>query len=136
MTQLVELFSLISRGGVSRYRFMEKKMSPLSWGLRGLILEHQFHGQHLDTQNRTTDLELEKKNFAHAGEVLSTIWNGLTIDGGEVLASYVEPGKGSVDVSSVDMDELLKHATQTRYTYSLKFDDFGIKLLVKFVCDI
>lgn len=64
-------------------------MAPLSRELVGVILPHNEFGDHLDGKGKTIDLELEKKNFAKAGEVLSEIWNSLVIDNHPVRATYV-----------------------------------------------
>ena len=53
-------------------------MAPLSKDTVGIILLHstslQF-GSHLDRSSKTTDLELEKENFAAAGEIFASVWS-------------------------------------------------------------
>ena len=44
-------------------------MAPLSRELTGVVLKYDNFGSHLDSSNRTTDLELEKRNFESAGIV-------------------------------------------------------------------
>ena len=52
--------------GLSAYIFVEQKMAPLSKELAGRI-PHDLFGNHLDTQKKTVDLELEKENFTRQG---------------------------------------------------------------------
>ena len=59
--------------------------------MAGLILPHDHFGSHLDQQGRTTDRDLEKKNFEHAGKVLAEVWGQLVIDGHKVVSEYVNP---------------------------------------------
>lgn len=78
--------------GRSAYNRVERRMAPLSRELSGVILPHEHFGSHLDSQCRTTDTELEKKNFQYGGEVLAEVWGGMEIDGFSVTAKYLEPG--------------------------------------------
>lgn len=66
-------------------------MAPLSRDLAGVVLDHEVLGTHLNEKGETIDLELEKKNFAHAGEVLAEIWSNTVIDGHPTIAKYVHP---------------------------------------------
>lgn len=50
-------------------------MAPLSRDLAGLILPHNFFGNHLDNQGKTVDSHLEEANFGKAGAVLGTIYS-------------------------------------------------------------
>ena len=59
-------------------------MSPLSHDIAGVVLPHENFGSHLDSQGNTIDVELEKKNFFHASEVLADIWSHRVIDGYKV----------------------------------------------------
>ena len=67
--------------GMSAYNYVERRMAPLSKALAGILLPHDSFGSHLDSQNRTTDAELEKKSFRKAGKVLAEIWGELVMDG-------------------------------------------------------
>ena len=58
--------------------------------MAGVILPHDTFGTHLDSQGNTVDIELEKENFAAAGEILADVFNNITIDGHEVQARYVK----------------------------------------------
>lgn len=66
-------------------------MAPLSRDLAGLILPHDSFGSHLNNSLKCIDVELEKRNFQKAGQVLSEVWSGTLIDGEPVLAQYVDP---------------------------------------------
>ena len=77
--------------GRSAYNRVERQMAHLSRELAGVLLPHEFFGSHLDAKGKTIDPELELRNFAHAGETLAHVWNGLVIDGHPVKAEYVHP---------------------------------------------
>ena len=53
--------------GMSAYNQVERRMAPLSRQMTGLVLPHDTCGTHLDSQRRTIDSELEKRNFKAAG---------------------------------------------------------------------
>ncbi|KAL4720554.1 hypothetical protein ACJJTC_002355 [Scirpophaga incertulas] len=57
--------------GRSAFNRVERRMAPLSRELTGVVLNDNF-GSHLDSSNKTTDLDLEKRNFESAGTVLKT----------------------------------------------------------------
>ena len=55
-------------------------MAPLSKALAGVLLPHDtYYGNHLDSEGKTTDTELEKKNFKKAGESLAEIWGEMIL---------------------------------------------------------
>lgn len=85
------LFLATNAPGRSAYNRVERRMAPLSNQLAGLVLDHEHYGSHLDSQLRTTDGELEKSNFAHAGNTLADVWNELSIDDFPVIAEYIDP---------------------------------------------
>ena len=67
-------------------------MYHLSKALTGVILEHDKYGNHLDSNGKTVDKELEIRNFTAAGQTLCSIWNELMIDGFATTAEFkVEP---------------------------------------------
>lgn len=53
---------------ISAYNQVERRMPPLSKALAGLTLSYDSFGNHLRSQRRTVDVDLEKKNFKRAGE--------------------------------------------------------------------
>ncbi|KAL0879428.1 hypothetical protein ABMA27_003179 [Loxostege sticticalis] len=84
--------------GRSAFNRVERRMAPLSRELTGVVLKHDNFGSHLDSSNKTTDLDLEKRNFESAGTVLSYIWSQLVIDGYPVVAKYIMPTETRLDV--------------------------------------
>ena len=58
---------------MSVYNYVGQRMAPLRKGLAGILVSLDSFDNHLDSQSRTTDIELEKKNFAKVGEVLAEI---------------------------------------------------------------
>ena len=70
--------------GLSAFNPVERRMSLLSHDIAGVVLPHENFGCHLDSQGNTIDVELEKKNFFHASEVLADIWSHRVIDGYKV----------------------------------------------------
>jgi hypothetical protein len=95
------VFVATNAPGRSAFNRIERRMAPLSRELSGLILEHDHYGSHLDSRNKTVDLELEKLNFQHAGQTLAEIWSGLTFDGFEVYAEYIEPENSALSEASL-----------------------------------
>lgn len=85
----------------SAFNPVERRMAPLSRELSGLILPHNKYGSHLNSQGKTIDDELERKNFQNAGEMLADVWNDVLIDGFEVTAEYITPECSEVDVSEI-----------------------------------
>ena len=59
--------------GYSAFNPVERRMAPLSRELVGVIFDHQHFGSHLNSKKETVDLELEKRNFAFAGEALADL---------------------------------------------------------------
>ena len=50
--------------GLSALNPVERRMSPLSHDIAGVVLPHKNFGSHLDSQSNTIDVELEKKIFS------------------------------------------------------------------------
>ena len=76
---------------------------------------------HLDSQNRTINAELEKKNFWKAGEVLAEIWRRLVMDGNPVVAEFAADQNEEVDVNHSWMK---KHCRASQYMLQIvKCDD-------------
>lgn len=84
--------------GRSAFNRVERRIALLSRELTGFVLKHDNFGSHLDSSNKTTDLDLEKRNFESAGTVLSNIWSQLVIDGYPVVAKYIMPTETRLDV--------------------------------------
>lgn len=66
-------------------------MAPLSRPLSGLILPHDYYGNHLDADGKTIDEDLEKRNFEKAGATLAEVWSEVIFDGYPCVAEYVQP---------------------------------------------
>ena len=49
--------------GLSAYHFIERRMSPLSKQLAGIVLPHDSLGTHLDGNGKTMDYIKELENF-------------------------------------------------------------------------
>ena len=69
------LIHVVNAAGLSAFNPAERRMSPLSHDLAGIILPHDTFGSHLDVQGKTIDVELEQKNFLAAQEVLAEVWS-------------------------------------------------------------
>lgn len=102
--------------GRSAFNRVERRMAPLSHQLAGLIIPHDKFGSHLDTQRRTTDVDLEKKNFKCAGETLANVWNEMVIDGESVVAEYICPDKPDPEIGTHPGPEwYTKHVMESQY---------------------
>ena len=75
---------------MSAYNYVERRMAPLSKALEGVLFPHDTFGDHLDSDGKTRDQELERKNFQRAGKVLAEIWGQLVLDYHPVISEYVE----------------------------------------------
>ena len=54
----------VNAEGLSAFNAIERRMSPLSHDLAGVILQHDTYGNHLDNNGKTIDEDLEKKTFS------------------------------------------------------------------------
>lgn len=116
--QLDALFLATNAPGRSAFNRVERRMAPLSRELSGLILPHDHYGSHLDDRLRTTDSELEKKNFKYAGETLAEVWNNLTFDGFPVLSEYIDPTAPELNSESIlrwDAEWFSAHVRSSHY---------------------
>ncbi|CAG8550095.1 7005_t:CDS:2 [Dentiscutata heterogama] len=103
---------------------VERRMAPLSHDLAGIILPHDTFGSHLDAQLKTSDEELEKRNFKAAGGVLTSVWEDTIIDGYPVLVKYVDPSEESYCPNEKSAAWMEKHVMTCRYmTQVIKCDD-------------
>ena len=81
----------MSAPGCSAFNEIERRMAPLSKALVGLVIDHKKLGNHLDGNMETVDDELERNNFAAAGEILAGVWNQVQLDNCDVSAAWKEP---------------------------------------------
>ena len=92
--------------------------------MTGVVLPHDTFGSHIHN-GQTTDVDLEKRNFKAAGEVLGELWSNLEIDGFEVRAEFVD------EPASVEIKEFVaspsfrnRHVFESQYLTSyMKCDD-------------
>lgn len=85
------LFVATNAPGRSCFNRVERRMAPLSHQPTGVILPHDTFGSHLNESRATINKELEKRNFADAGNILAQIWSELVIDGEPVVTEYIDP---------------------------------------------
>ncbi|KAL7296769.1 hypothetical protein TKK_0010175 [Trichogramma kaykai] len=57
------VFIMTNAPGRSAYNKVERRMAPLSFQLSGVLLKHDYYGSHLNSQGKTTNIDLEKKKF-------------------------------------------------------------------------
>lgn len=110
------IFLATNAPGRSAYNRVERRMAPLSKQLSGVLLEHEFFGSHLDSQMRTVDPELEKKNFGHAGQTLAALWSDMRLDDYPVFAEYVEPNQSELtNLTEKDPEWFANHVRSSQY---------------------
>ena len=54
----------VNVAGLSAFNAVERRMSPLSHDVAGVVVPHDSFGSHLDAQGKTIDENLEKENFS------------------------------------------------------------------------
>ena len=91
--------------GQALFNVVERRLSPMSHDLAGLILPHDHFGTHLNDSGLTEQAELEKTNFKMAGDVLAEVWSMNVLDEHPVFAEYINPAPW--------VDEQLKMADST-----------------------
>lgn len=113
--------------GRSAFNRVERRMSPFSKELAGLILPHKHFGTHLDSSGRTIDVELEKKNFEHCGNTLAEVWNNLEIDGFPTIAKYINSENSEIcsnELITKNEDWISRHLRTSQYfTQIVKCND-------------
>ncbi|CAF1273702.1 unnamed protein product [Adineta steineri] len=70
---------------------VERRLSPISHDLAGLILPNDHFGSHLNDNGLTEHAELEKENFKLTGNVLAEVWSMNVLDEYPVVAEYINP---------------------------------------------
>ena len=76
-------------------------MAPLSFSLVDTIIDHKHFGSHLNSSKKTTNVNLEKKNFFHAQKALASIFNNVVVDEIEVVSEALYPPQESVHAHNV-----------------------------------
>ena len=105
----------VNAAGLSAFNPVERRMAPLSHDLAGIVLPHDHYGNHLDSQQKTTDVELEKENFFKAAEVLADVWSKTVIDGHKVDCQPLRAGC-EIEPEAVDPEWAATHVQQSRYS--------------------
>ena len=77
--------------GQNLFNVVERRLSPLSHDLAGLILPHDHFGTHLNESGLTENAGLELENFKRTGDVLAEVWSMNVLDEYPVLAEYIQP---------------------------------------------
>lgn len=101
--------------GRSAFNRVERRMAPLSHELSGVILPHDSYGSHLNASKKCINDELERRNFAKAGETLAEIWSNMTIDKHQAFAEYKHPGDGAELPEEFNHDWYMKHVRESQY---------------------
>ena len=109
------IFVFSNAPGFSAFNKVERQMAPLSKDTAGIILPFDKFGSHLNGTNKTIDPELEKKNFAAAGEILASVWSETVIDSYPVVAKWSHPAETRMAIDSVDLEWINNHVCQSRY---------------------
>jgi hypothetical protein len=109
------IFVFSNAPGFSAFNKVERRMAPLSRDTAGIILPFDKFGSHLDNSNRTIDEELEKKNFAAAGEILASVWSESVIDDYPVVAQWCPPTESRLLIDNVEQQWIDNHVRQSRY---------------------
>ena len=65
--------------------------------LSGVLLPHDHFGTHLNSQGKTINTDLERKNFAHAGKLLAEIWSDTVIDGQPAVSEFID-GEPDIEI--------------------------------------
>ena len=89
-------------------------MARLTKDTSGVILPFDTFGTHLNASNKTIDMELEKKNFKAAGEIVAESWSGSIINGHPIKARYVDPQERSIDTTETEAWKNV-HVQQSQY---------------------
>ena len=82
------VFIATNAPGRNAFNPVERRVAPLSKVLSGVILNHDHFGSHLDKNGKTTDQELESKNFEFAGKMLCELFSNTKIDSHAVIAEF------------------------------------------------
>ena len=80
----------VNTAGLSAFNPGERRMSPLSHDISGVVFSHKNFGRHLDSEGNTIDVKLEKNNFFHASQVLADIWAHTVLDGDKVNCTALQ----------------------------------------------
>ena len=94
------IFVFSNAPSFSAFNKVERRMAPLSKDTAGIVLPFDKFGSHLNSSNKTIDTELEKRNFAAAGEVLASVWSETVIDSYLVVTKWSPPEELGLSIKS------------------------------------
>ena len=106
----------VNAAGLSLFNTFERRMTPLSRDLAGIVLPHDYFGNHLDSSEKTIkviDQKLDVENFKKATDVLSQVWEKTVINGYLVHRRAVPFGK-AYKPPNPDPVWVEKHCQQSR----------------------
>ena len=109
--QLALLMLISLPAGYSPFSPCERLMAPLSKQLTGVVLEHKYHGSHLNASKETINVKLEKKNFEHSGKRLAKLFEEKTLDKHATVASYVNP-PANIDQPALKLEDRCVEVTE------------------------
>ena len=105
------LFICTNAPGRSAFNRAERRMVKFSKDLSGVLLPHDHFGTHLNSQGKTINTDLERKNFAHAGKLLAEIWSDTVIDGHPTVSEFID---GEPDIETLTKKSASWKATHLR----------------------
>ena len=108
----------VNAAGLSAFNSIERRMSPSSHNIAGVAFPHENFGSHLDSQGNAIDVELDKKNFFHASQVLADIWSHTVIDGCKIDCTALPVGK-EFTPPEVSPSWAARHVQQSRYALQI-----------------
>ena len=82
----------------------------MSKALSGILLPHEKFGTHLDSSRKIINLNLEKRNFKAAGEILAKVWEDgcdLEVLGNKVIdeEDISQEGEENSEILVADGDD-------------------------------
>ena len=93
-------------------------MTPLSKQLSGLILPHDYYGNHLNSNGKTINNDLEYKNFKFAGEALCEVFSNVIIDSYETVAEFINRDSSELESTNLihkSESWIAQHVRSTQY---------------------
>ena len=108
----------VNAARLSPFNPVERRMSPLSHDIAGVVLPHENFSRHLNSQGNTIDVELEKNIFFHASQVLADNWSHTVIDGYKVDCTALPVGK-EFTPPEVPPCWTARHVQQSRYVLQI-----------------
>ena len=105
----------VNAAELSAFKPVERRMSLLSHNIAGFVLPHENFVSPLDSLR---DVELEKKKFFHASQVLPDIWSHTVIDGYKVDCRALPVGK-KFPPPEMSPSWAARHVQQSRYALQI-----------------